>query len=75
MFQLTFWPMFPFFGGDFSKRTGFGNSETFRCFVQLSFEHYFIKELVLLISVGILKCTHTYICIDEWIIVKIRYQR
>ena len=34
-FPLTFPPTFPFLGGDVSKRTHFGNCETFRRFVQL----------------------------------------
>lgn len=37
-FPLTFRPTFPFLGGDISKRTRFGNSETFQRFVQLRFE-------------------------------------
>ena len=37
-FPLTFRPTFPFLGGDVSKRTRFGNSETFRRFVQLSLQ-------------------------------------
>ena len=43
-FPLMFRPTFPFLGGDVSKRTHFGNSETFWRFVQLSFDYDWIRS-------------------------------